>query len=64
MSYVWDEKAVNRGEDKPLKVNDHAMDSIRYGIYNEFGLKQKIITSNPVVTSYEDIMGGSYFDNL
>jgi PBSX family phage terminase large subunit len=60
MSYVWDEKAVNRGEDKPLKVNDHAMDSIRYGIYNEFGLKQKIITSNPVVTSYEDIMSSSY----
>jgi len=25
--YVWDEKA---GEDKPVKVNDHAMDDIRY----------------------------------
>jgi phage terminase large subunit len=26
-SYVWDEKA---GEDRPVKVNDHAMDSMRY----------------------------------
>ena len=29
-SYVWDTKAVERGEDKPLKQNDHAMDAIRY----------------------------------
>lgn len=29
-SYVWDSKACERGEEKPLKVSDHAMDSIRY----------------------------------
>lgn len=29
-SYAWDEKAVLRGEDKPSKTNDHAMDAIRY----------------------------------
>jgi len=29
-SYVWDEKAVERGEDKPKKENDHQMDSDRY----------------------------------
>ncbi len=29
-SYVWDEKASQRGEDKPLKENDHAMDAMRY----------------------------------
>lgn len=29
-SYVWDEKATERGEDKPLKENDHCMDEIRY----------------------------------
>lgn len=29
-SYVWDEKAIERGEDKPIKVMDHAMDAIRY----------------------------------
>ena len=28
--YVWDDKAARHGEDKPLKVNDHAMDAMRY----------------------------------
>lgn len=31
-SYVWDEKAAERGEDKPLKQNDHCMDADRYFI--------------------------------
>ncbi|MEF9952210.1 MAG: PBSX family phage terminase large subunit [Clostridium sp.] len=29
-SYIWDKKATERGEDKPLKENDHCMDAIRY----------------------------------
>jgi PBSX family phage terminase large subunit len=29
-SYVWDERAVGRGEDAPLKQSDHAMDATRY----------------------------------
>jgi PBSX family phage terminase large subunit len=29
-SYVWDEKAAERGEDKPIKQNDHHLDSDRY----------------------------------
>lgn len=29
-SYVWDIKAAERGEDKPTKQNDHAMDAVRY----------------------------------
>jgi PBSX family phage terminase large subunit len=29
-SYVWDEKAQERGEDKPVKQHDHTLDSIRY----------------------------------
>ncbi|WP_121605318.1 PBSX family phage terminase large subunit [Virgibacillus sp. Bac332] len=29
-SYVWDEKATERGEDKPLKQNDHCLDADRY----------------------------------
>lgn len=31
-SYVWDEKAAERGEDKPVKQNDHVMDADRYFI--------------------------------
>lgn len=31
-SYVWDPKASEKGEDKPLKQDDHCMDSLRYVI--------------------------------
>lgn len=32
-AYIWDEKAADRGEDKPTKSNDHAMDAVRYFCY-------------------------------
>ena len=32
-SYVWDEKALERGEEAPVKMNDHAMDAMRYLCY-------------------------------
>ena len=35
-TYVWDQKASDRGEDKPLKVRDHIMDSLRYACYSGF----------------------------
>lgn len=28
--YLWDEKAAQRGEDKPIKENDHCQDAVRY----------------------------------
>nr|DAU01823.1 MAG TPA: large terminase [Caudoviricetes sp.] len=28
--YSWDEQAADRGEDKPIKENDHSMDAVRY----------------------------------
>ena len=28
--YSWDEKKIDKGSDKPIKVNDHLMDSTRY----------------------------------
>ena len=34
--YVWDEKAQKRGEDAPLKTNDHAMDRDRYALFSHF----------------------------
>ena len=34
--YIWDKKAQERGEDKPVKTNDHAMDRDRYFIYTRF----------------------------
>lgn len=30
--YVWDPKAAERGEDSPLKANDHGPDALRYGV--------------------------------
>lgn len=36
-SYVWDDKAQARGEDKPKKDNDHCQDMGRYVIQSEFG---------------------------
>lgn len=32
-SYIWDSKATERGEDKPIKTRDHCMDSNRYFCY-------------------------------
>ncbi|MES5896972.1 PBSX family phage terminase large subunit [Bacillus cereus group sp. RP43] len=41
-SYIWDKKAIQRGEDKPLKENDHHMDETRYFINTIiFGLRKK-----------------------
>jgi PBSX family phage terminase large subunit len=30
--YAWDPDASEKGEDKPLKINDHGCDALRYGI--------------------------------
>lgn len=35
-SYCWDPKAAERGEDKPVKQNDHAVDALRYAIASAF----------------------------
>ena len=32
-AYIWDKKAADRGEDKPVKDHDHAMDAVRYFCY-------------------------------
>jgi PBSX family phage terminase large subunit len=29
-SYIWDAKAAERGEDKPVKQHDHCVDAVRY----------------------------------
>lgn len=29
-TYSWDAKAAQRGEEKPLKLNDHGPDAFRY----------------------------------
>lgn len=36
-TYAWDSEAQKRGEDKPLKINDHACDAERYAAMRIFG---------------------------
>ncbi len=35
-SYAWDPKAAERGEDKPIKKNDHICDALRYAVCSAF----------------------------
>ena len=42
-TYSWDEKAQARGQDVPLKVNDHCVDALRYNVMK---LKAKNKLSN------------------
>jgi PBSX family phage terminase large subunit len=32
--YAWDEKAAEKGEDKPLKIQDHSADALRYAVHS------------------------------
>jgi PBSX family phage terminase large subunit len=36
-SYIWDAKAQAKGEDKPVKENDHTCDCDRYFLFSRFG---------------------------
>ena len=56
-SYIWDEKAGKKGEDKPVKAWDHALDSLRYLIYSLEGEhigEISEIKSVGKLTSYSD----------
>lgn len=44
-SYIWDKKAADRGEDKPIKTHDHAMDAVRYFCYTILYNKKAVIKS-------------------
>jgi PBSX family phage terminase large subunit len=35
-TYSWDKKAADRGDDKPVKVDDHLSDALRYSIFSLF----------------------------
>lgn len=42
-SYIWDAKAAEHGEDKPVKQFDHAMDAVRYFCYTVLGVRRALI---------------------
>jgi len=41
-SYVWDEKSIRMGEDKPVKQRDHALDALRYVLFTHWGNKYSL----------------------
>ena len=45
-AYRWDTKAQMRGEDKPVKENDHVLDAIRYIFNSNRMLLQRLIVNN------------------
>ncbi len=44
-SYVWDSKAADRGEDKPIKQHDHSMDAVRYFCFTIIKKRLKMNTN-------------------
>ena len=36
--YCWDDTAAAKGEDKPIKVDDHGLDALRYGVQTTQGM--------------------------
>ena len=44
-SYIWDAKAAEYGEDRPVKQHDHAMDAVRYFVFTMLGNRMAKIGS-------------------
>lgn len=40
--YVWDDKSVKLGEDRPVKLRDHAIDACRYAVHTHYGSKSSL----------------------
>jgi len=55
--YSWDEKAAAKGEDVPVKVNDHGVDSLRYGIMTPRSLWRNLIVPAETPVNYQDHFG-------
>jgi PBSX family phage terminase large subunit len=57
-SYAWDSKAAARGEDKPVKKDDHILDALRYAVLSAFPTGE---FNNPDIGNYDkyrrDVLG-------
>lgn len=57
-SYVWDDKAAQRGEDKPKKENDHALDALRYALFTHlFGKSGQSLSAQDIDQLYQETRG-------
>lgn len=62
-NYVWNTDKSGQMVNKPIDDFNHIIDALRYAVQSCMN-KQEVVVTAPVVASYDDIMGGSYFDNL
>ncbi|GAW50603.1 MULTISPECIES: PBSX family phage terminase large subunit [unclassified Nocardioides] len=58
--YAWDPKATEKGEDKPLKVADHEVDALRYGVHSPRVLWRSSI---PTTTADDHAPGADAHDD-
>ncbi|APD18533.1 terminase [Streptomyces phage Picard] len=49
--YSWDPAATLRGEDAPLKINDHSCDALRYAIHSTSHEWRHLLTARPASTT-------------
>jgi len=62
-SYCWDPKCAIVGIDKPLKVNDHVLDSVRYAIYSHMFAKEgNRLTAKDIDRNYRESQGSIVTD--
>jgi PBSX family phage terminase large subunit len=58
--YVWDSKCQKTGIDKPLKENDHILDSLRYSLFTHFfGKSEQRLTPQEIDRNYNEARGYS-----
>ena len=53
-SYAWDEKATARGEDKPVKQDDHSADAARYCLLTTRRVWRNLILPDEQPPNYQD----------
>lgn len=53
-SYSWDEKAAAKGDDAPVKVDDHSVDALRYGLFTTRSVWRNLILPAEPPRNYQD----------
>ena len=56
-SYSWDEKKAAKGEDSPIKKDDHGVDALRYGIFTPRSIWRNLILPAETPRNYEEGFG-------
>lgn len=51
--YAWDDKAAAKGEDKPIKADDHDLDALRYAVHSSGWLWRHALQMTDTVGSNE-----------